>query len=288
MTLSRLAYVLLLLVGASWVPMVRAQDQDAGRPPANESLGRARPHRLGMDKGKGYVMCETLLKTARRLHPNGEYRPLEPILTWKEILSIPGMAEPPWTDLDPLQHEVLFAKLHDLYEIRRSPSYSNELNLVDLFFARHRYVPPLCPRGKACTLDLKDRRTITLEGYRDFAKTGGRMRMYPVDIGSKEAPSPAALIQYEYVRYPDWSAYGIMFDRTEWLGFTFYAMPDLTDRILNDAKNVVEVGPDRRLALYRGRPHIIKIEATPYLLVQYAAWPYWECTIYRDPVDRRP
>jgi len=287
MTLSsRLVYVLVLLVGASWAPLVKAQDQEAGRQAANENLSRPRLYRLEMKKGKGYVLCETLLKTARLLHPKGEYRPLEPVLTWKEILSIPGMAEPPWTDLDPLQHEALLAKLHELYEITRSPSYSNQLNRVDSFFAGHRY-GSLCPRGGPCTLDLKDRRTTTLEGYRDFAKAGGRMRMYPVDIGSKEAPSPTALIQYEYVRYPDWTAFGITFDRTEWLGLTFYAKSDLSDRILDDATNIVHVGPDKRLLMYRGRPHILNIDTRVYLLAKYVPWPHWECEIVTLEADRK-
>jgi len=280
MTLSRLVYVLLLLVGASWVQMVGAQDQDEAVRRLKEDLARPRPHRLQMNKGKGYVLCETLLKTAQRLHPKGEYRRLEPLLTWKAIFGIPGITEPPWIDLDPLQYEALTAKLHQLYDLHSTP-YSGTLNAVDVFFALDRY-PCLKARPINCNISRGDRLKTTLEGYRDFARSGGRMRMYSLDIGSKEAPFPAALIQYEYPRPPDWS------NRTEWLGFTFYATENLSDRIVNDAKNVVDVGPDRRLVLYRGRPHIINIEATPYLLAKYAAWPYWECEIVSLEIGTRP
>jgi len=281
MRLARALSVLSLLVWATGASTGTAQEQDyeTARKSLEADLARPRPHRLEINKGKGYVLCETLLKTARRLHPNGLYRPLQPVLTWKEIFSIRGMIEPPWTELDPLQHEALFARVHELYEITRSTSYSRELNQVDAFFARHRYMSPLCPGGGKCNLPLEERRPITLEGYRDFAKSGGRMRMYPADIGSREFPFPVALIQYEYGRYPDWWIHRRTFEQPEWLGFTFYAKPDLSDRIVGDAQNTVQVGPNRRLMLYRGRPHVAEIDTVPYLLAMHVPWPNWQCEI---------
>jgi hypothetical protein len=276
---SRLVYLLALLVGIGWTPLVGAWGQDVRRQPLDEDLSRPRLYRLEMISGEGYGLCETLLDTGRRLHPNGEYAPLEPVLTWKQILGIPGIAEPAWTDLDPTQHERLFARLYDLYELRSTGHRAlGNLNKADLFFARHRYAS-LCARGKACTLPPHVRRTTTLEGYRDFVEGGGRMRMYPVNIGSKEAPSPAAVVQYEYVRYPDWTAFGFSFERTEWLGFTFYAKPDLGDRITDDATSIVHAGPDKRLLLYQGRPHIVDIGGRVSLSAKYLLWPHSECQI---------
>jgi hypothetical protein len=231
-----------------------------------------------MDKGKGYALCETLLKTARRLHPKAEYRPLEPILTWKEIFSIPGIAEPPWTDLEPLQHEALFLRLHELYEMNSSLSYFGNLTRVDLFFARHRYVPPLCPQKGGCTVPSDLRRATTLEGYRDFVKAGGRVRTYPLDIGSEEHPFPAALIQYEYPSPPAWH-------RTGWYGLTFYAKLDLSDRIVNDSTNLVHTGTYRRLVLFRGQPVILNINTIPYLLAEAASGPASKCTIIRSELQ---
>jgi len=275
MVRKSLTYVLAGLVCLA-LPILSGggQSQPAAPP---EDLTRPRPYRLEMNKGKGYVLCETLLETARRLHPNGLYRPLEPVLTWKQVFGIPAIAEPPWTDLDPLQHEALFAKLHGLYEITRSPSYSGKLNEVDVFFALNRY-PCLGTRPIHCNIPREERLKTSLEGYREFAKNGGRMRMYPLDINSKQAPFPAALIQYEYAHPPEWS------NRGEWLGFSFYASPDLSDRIVNNAINKVEVGPHRRLVLYQSSPVILNIDATPYLLGRYTTWPDRRCTIIRVEV----
>ena len=284
MICARALTTLSLLLAATCAISGTGQEQDyeVARKAFEADLARVRPHRLELDRGKGYVLCETLLKTAKRLHPNGMYRPLDPVLTWKEIHGTPGFAEPKWIDLDPLQYESLFAKLHELYEITRSQAYSDRLNPVDAFFARHRYVPPLCPQGRRCSLRGEQRRKITLEGYRDFAKSGGRMRMVPADIGSKEFPFPVAVVQYEYAAPPAWSS------SHGWYGFTFFAKPDLSDRIVGDDQNSVYVGPKRRVILYRTRPHILDIDTVPSLLVRYVPWPHWECNIIRLETGTQP
>jgi hypothetical protein len=285
MNLARALSILSLLIGATLAAAGTGQEQDyeAARKALEADLARLRPHRLEIDKGKGYVLCETLLKTAKRLHPTGMYRPLEPVLTWREIFAIPGIAEPKWTDLNPLEYEGLLAKLHELYEITRGPASSHKLSVVDAFFARDRYDPPVCPQGGGCSLPVEERRKITLEGYRDFVKSGGRMRMAAVDIGSKQYPFPVALIQYEYASPPAWSLPG-----SQWYGFTFYAKPDLSDRIVGDAQNVVQVGPKRRLVLYRGRPHIVDIEEGIYLEARHLPGPQWECWIVRSEIEGQP
>ena len=258
------------------------------RQPLDEDVSRPRLYRLEMISGNGSALCETLLETSRRLHVNGEYAPLEPLLTWKQVFRISGITEPAWTDVAPLEHERLFAKLHELYELRSSGNSAlGNLNRADLFFARHRY-GSICARGKPCTLPLEQRRAITLEGYRDFAKGGGRMRTYTVDLGSTEAPFSTAVAQYEYVRYPDWTAFGFTPSEFEWLGFTFYAKPDLSDRIVDDATNVVHAGPEKRLIMYQGGAHMVDLSSRVALSTKSLQWPRPECQIAAHDISTKP
>ncbi len=127
---------------------------------------------------------------------------------------------------------------------------------------------------------------MTLEGYREFAKGGGRMRMVPADMGPKAYPFPVAIIQYEYARYPDWAARP--HQPNEWLGFTFFAKPDLSDRIVEDSFNLVYLGREHRVLLYRGQPHIFEIQSPPYLLARYQPWPHWECWLIRKEIQAQP
>jgi hypothetical protein len=94
MKLVRPLCALLLLALSSGTAAVRAQEPAEWARAPGQEVAQTRRYRLEMYKGKGHVFCEALLSTARRLHPKGEYRPLEPILRWKAIFSMPGVDEP--------------------------------------------------------------------------------------------------------------------------------------------------------------------------------------------------
>jgi len=249
------------------------QTEDRRAPGAD--LEQKRRYRLEMRNGRGHGLCEGLFREARRLHPKAEYRALEPNLTWQAIFAIPGVAEPPWKELDPLQFETLFAKLYQLYEDQDNLNVHafGNLNRVDLFFARGWYPCQIC------RLPLDERRRTTLEGYRDFAKNGGRMRAYVSDIGETGSPIPVALIQYEYIKPPAW---GVIY--SGWYGFTFYADSSRND-LFGFSKNFVDLGRYTRLVLYRGHPHVVTLENISITNVQYIPWPSWKCEILRREVE---
>jgi hypothetical protein len=113
------------------------------------------------------------------------------------------------------------------------------------------------------------------------------MRTYTVDLGSKEAPSSSAVVQYEYVRHPDWTAFGFTSGEIDWLGFTFFAKPDLSDRIVDDATNVVHAGPVRRLILYRDGPNMIDLSARVVLSAKSLQWPSPECHITAQEIPTK-
>jgi|WetSurMetagenome_2_1015567.scaffolds.fasta_scaffold116661_3 hypothetical protein len=271
--------VLLVLALTGGTPSALAQESAAaGRTPGQEVVQK-RHYRLEMYQGKGYVFCEALLNEAKQLHPKGEYLPLEPILSWEAIFGIRGVAEPPWTEVDPLQHEALFAKLYQLYEEEdnRNVHPLGNLNQLDIFFARGRYPCQIC------NLPPEERRLTTLDGYRNFAKSGGRMRAYDADIGVAGVANPVRLVQYEYPTPPPWS-----FSRSGWYGLTFFAKPDLSDLTGPVSMNRVTAGLHRRLVQYRGKPHVLTIEYGTELSVKYVPAPYWECRIDSRHVGPKP
>lgn len=68
-------------------------------------------------KGKGYVLCDGLLKALKRYkypdpfkHPNS--------CAAAVVASYPGITEPPWEDLDVKQHEELLFQLERLMELQ--------------------------------------------------------------------------------------------------------------------------------------------------------------------------
>jgi hypothetical protein len=243
---------------------------------ADEASRKSR-YRLVIE-GKDRKFCEAVVSNARRLHPTGEYRSLEPILAWQELLAIPGVAEPRWIELDPTRHEDLFAKLYALYEDQdnRNVWAFGNLNRLDTFFARARY---LC---QICRLPRDERRQTTLEGYREFAGNGGRLRAFSLDIGETGSPIPVALVQYEYRVPPSWTT-----SYAGWYGLSFYSDPGWKETV-GFSKNFVDAGRNKRAILYRGRPYILTLEDISITTVQHASWPFSECRILRSPVDAQP
>jgi hypothetical protein len=242
---------------------------------ASDDVTELRRYKLEMRNGKGHGFCEALLAEARRRSPNAEYRSLEPILTWNAIFGMPGVSEPQWMELDPLQHQDLFAKLYELYEGQDNQNvYAlGNLNRLDTFFARERYP---C---QVCRLPRDERRRTTLAGYRDFATNGGRMRAFSTVFGETSASIPVALVQYEYRTPPAWS-----FSYAGWYGLSFYANPSLSDPF-GHLKSLVDGGRQKRLVLYQGRPHILTLEDLSVMSVRYVPSPYWECEIVRRPAE---
>lgn len=214
-------------------------------------------------EGKGYVLCESLLKIANQNPiPSSSVEPL--IVPWQDVLAIKGVSEPPWEKLDPAEYEDLFLKVWRLYDHPNPPDKKHCFNHLEHWFS---YAFPLPEReetyyARYCADTSPEARLpLTLAAYRQFVKIGGKLKLYRFDWGDKDHPVSTAILQYDM---PDGAA-------STTANFTIAFRPDLSE------PRTEWTGPSSRLLLYRGEPFIF--EGYGRHRVHKLTWPLWDCGI---------
>lgn len=241
---------------------------DAGNPARHEAAS-PKPRIWSLREGKGYVLCEAILKIANR-HPYrmGPNVPWEPKVPWEEVLAVKGVTEPPWEELDPAAHEDLFLKAWEFYEgenrwtYRRPP---NCLHSLDFWFLYGLYLPERAAiEAKYCAEPSSEtRRHLSLATYRQFVAAGGKLKLYRFDWHDESGNSGReAILQYEMPPLVPGATIAYL---------TIAFLPDLS-------KPITEwTCPASRLLLYRGEPFIF--EGYDRHMVHKLTLPTWECGI---------
>lgn len=109
-------------------------------------------------KGKGYVLCDSLLKELRRYkYPDPLKNPNA--CSWAVVASYPGFTEPPWENLDVKQHEELLFQLQRFTAIGLKNYFAGIKNKTD--------------QGNTPQSESYSR-----EQVRDFVTGGGQLRLW--------------------------------------------------------------------------------------------------------------
>jgi hypothetical protein len=181
-------------------------------------------------QGKGRPLCEALVNIANANPSVDNWRPNIP---WQQVLAIKGVTEPKWRELDPLKYESFFLKARKF--MTAEYPRSNHATIFTNWFLETKD-----QRG----VDYKRKLTYeeALKIYRDFAKRGGKLKVYTPTVPT--GLRPRAFVQYES---PDK-------DAADWEGYSLMTDPGLTD-IIDTGFSTSDVGWGYRILLYEGRAY---------------------------------
>lgn len=183
-----------------------------------------------IQQGKGRPLCESLTRIANN---NQTLASIIPNIPWKEVLSIKGVREPEWKELDPLQYEDFFLKARKF--IASEKTYDEQV----ISFARW-FLPPKerWVDKSARNKPISDEDALKI--YRDFVRRGGKLNVFRCDIGDEKHQMLRDFVQYESPEK----------DFSDWDGYSLQAEPDLTG-IHEAGYPITELGEGYRLLIYK-------------------------------------
>lgn len=120
-------------------------------------------------KGKGYTLCDGLLKEFRR----HKYDPMEQTnsCNWAVLANYPGLTEPPWEDLDVRQHEELLFQFKRLTDIGPGNYFAGVMD-------------------KTQTVRKPATEAYLREQVRDFIARGGQLKLWRTPLFKMFAAYP--------------------------------------------------------------------------------------------------
>lgn len=169
-----------------------------------------------IQQGKGRPLCECLVRIANAnaaiISPETPWHLIEmsPNIPWKQVLSIKGVREPEWKELDPLKYEEFFLKARDSIATYNGKSES-------ITFTRW-FLPP----KERYTDESMRKKPISdeeaLKIYRDFVRRGGKLKMFRYEISGTGKQIFMDFVQYESMEK----------DSSDWDGYSLEARPGLS------------------------------------------------------------
>lgn len=122
-----------------------------------------------IQEGKGRPLCEMLAHIANASPSIG----IEPNIPWEQVLSIDGVAEPKWTELDPAQYVDLFLSARKHMLENAGNSLDEQALPFGLWFKSPKMRWAAAATGKK---QLSEEEAV--QNYRDFARRGGSSRCF--------------------------------------------------------------------------------------------------------------
>lgn len=203
-----------------------------------------------IQQGKGRPLCESLVRIANdnaaTISPDTPWHLIEmtPNIPWKQVMSLKGVREPEWTELDPMQYEEFFLKARDIIAI-----YNDKSEVIT--FTRW-FLPP---RERWAEESVRKKPMLdeeTLKIYRDFARRGGKLKvLFRPDISE----TGNVYMLRDFVQYETHES-----DSSDWDGYSLKVGPGLS-AIHETGYPIISIGG----SIFRGRGFLI----TGYRILMY-------------------